>query len=234
MIKPIAIPMYCMKKSVKCLISFLLMFVTMISLCSCGNPKYADMKRYLNTETDNQVVSIEEWIYNEEYKSVLLCIRLKRDSTPSLKDLNDLRIALNEYMQQEGGYLDQGWQISIYIDEQMNGSAIGERYAVMANFESGTMGSDGTYKYEIADYLNTFQFFMDSDDAQYISLLNDVEYILVVGKYNDPDLIDETIEQFRSLSNLKEIIVTPDWYEAFACVEFDCEIIENKYFDGRL
>lgn len=217
-----------MKKPMKCFISFLLVFGIILPLCSCGNPKYADMKRYLNTETDNQVVSIEEWIYNEEYKSVLLCISLKRDSTPSLKDLNDMRIALNEYMQQDGGFLAQGWQISIYIDEQMNGSAIGERYAIFANFDEGRMGSDGTYKYATSKTLNTFWFRLDFNDISYISSLNDVEHILIGGRYNESDsaMMYETIEAIKELDDLKSLKVYSCWYSSFYEADLNCEVIE--------
>ena len=101
-------------------VSILSVFV--ISLCSCSNPKYYDMKRYVESSSQLRIVSIDEWIYNEEYKSITLNIRLDSGSKPSLEELDRLRKALNEYMQRNGGLLDQGWQVSVLVDEATQGS----------------------------------------------------------------------------------------------------------------
>ena len=218
-----------MKESLKCFISFLLVFGTMISLCSCGNPKYDDMKRYVESSTKLNIVCIDEWIYNEEYKSVTLNIRIKAGSQPSLKELNNLRIALNEYMQMDGGLLEQGWQVSVLVDEDTQGSAKPYRYAVIANFENGyNLGSDGDYRFETSDDLNTFQFCLNRDDASYISMLTDVEYIRLAGQYgmSDTELLNETIEAIRALDGLKAISVYPSWYEAFSNADLNCEVTE--------
>lgn len=224
-----------MKKSVKCFISFLLVFGTIISLCSCGNPKYNDMKRYVESCSNIDIVGIDEWIYNEETKSVTLNIRIKAGSEPTLKDLNDLRIALNEYMQRNGGLLEQGWQVSVLVDEDTQGSAKPYRYAVIANFENGyNLGSDGDYRFETSDDLNTFQFCLNRDDASYISMLTDVEYIRLAGQYgmSDTELLNETIEAIRALDGLKAISVYPSWYEAFSNANLNCEVTEIN--DGSL
>lgn len=214
--------------NLKRVISFLVSVVLLFALCSCGNVKYAGMKNYLNSNTNVKVISISDWVYNEEFKSVLLCIELPREADPSLEDLDGLRVALNDYMQQDGGFLEQGWQVSIYVDEQMNGSSIGERYAVFANFENGTMGFEGECNYDIADYLNTFWFVLDPDDAEYISSLNDVENLFIAGKYSesDVDLMNEVIEEIKTLDSLKTLRVFSYWYEGFAGAGLDCEIIE--------
>lgn len=218
-----------MKEPMKCFISFLLVFGTIISLCSCGNPKYNDMKRYVESCSNIDIVGIDEWIYNEETKSVTLNIRIKAGSEPTLKDLNDLRIALNEYMQRNGGLLEQGWQVSVLVDEDTQGSAKPYRYAVIANFENGyNLGSDGDYRFETSDDLNTFQFCLNRDDASYISMLTDVEYIRLAGQYgmSDTELLNETIEAIRALDGLKAISVYPSWYEAFSNADLNCEVTE--------
>lgn len=218
-----------MKEPMKCFISFLLVFEIMISLCSCGNPKYNDMKRYVESCSNIDIVGIDEWIYNEETKSVTLNIRIKAGSEPTLKDLNDLRIALNEYMKRNGGLLEQGWQVSVLVDEDTQGSAKPYRYAVIANFENGyNLGSDGDYRFETSDDLNTFQFCLNRDDASYISMLTDVEYIRLAGQYgmSDTELLNETIEAIRALDGLKAISVYPSWYEAFSNADLNCEVTE--------
>ena len=204
-------------------------FFFLFAFCSCGSLKYMDMKQYLNSNTEIEVNAVSDWVYNEANKSVLLCIELPRGSEPTLEDLEGLRIALNEYMQREGGFLEQGWQVSIYIDEQMNGSSIGERYAVLANFEQGTMGFEGNKKHDTANYLNTFWFKIDPNDIEYISELSDVENLFLAGKYSESDeaLMNEAIEEISSLGTLKTLRVFPNWYEGFVNADLDCEIIET-------
>ena len=210
------------------LVALSMIIVLVFSFCSCGNSKYWDMKRYLNSNTEIGVISIDDWIYNEQYKSVLICITLPRNSNPSLKELDGLRRALNDYMQKDGGYLEQGWQVSIYVDEQMTGSAIGTRYAVFANFDEGRMGSNGTYKYATSKTLNTFWFRIDFNDIAYISSLNDVEHVLIGGRYNESDsvMMYETIEAIKELDDLKSLKVYSCWYSSFYEADLKCEIIE--------
>ena len=218
-------------------VSILSVFV--ISLCSCSNPKYYDMKRYVESSSQLRIVSIDEWIYNEEYKSITLNIRLDSGSKPSLEELDRLRKALNEYMQRNGGLLDQGWQVSVLVDEATQGSEKPYRYAVIANFENGYILGDGDYRFETSNNLNTFQFCMNYDDVSYISSLTDVEYILIGGQYSisDTELINETIEEVRKLNNLKAISIYSPWYESFSNADLECEVIEigiNNYSFGEL
>ena len=205
-----------------------LLFIMLIMMCSCGNTKYKDMEQYVESSTKLNIVCIDEWIYNEEYKSVTLNIRIKAGSQPSLEELNNLRIALNEYMQMDGGLLEQGWQVSVLVDEDTQGSVKPYRYAVIANFENGYNLGDGDYRFETSDDLNTFQFCLNRDDASYISLLTDVEYIRLAGQYgmSDTELLNETIEAIRALDGLKAISVYPSWYEAFSNANLNCEVTE--------
>lgn len=42
----------------------------------------------------------------------------------------------------------------------------------------------------------------------------------------DVEMLNETIEEVRSLDDLKAISVYPSWYEAFTNADLDCEVIE--------
>ena len=209
-------------------------FVTIISLwllltiCSCSNLKFHDMESYLKSNSDVKVKSISEWIYNEENKSIAIQISLSSGSAPSLEELDDLRRLLNEYMQKEDGYLSQGWQVSVLVDEYTIGTQEPRKYAVFANFKEGYITGDGEYRFETSDYLNTFWFCFDPDDISYISCLTDVEYIQLGGKYNENelDLIHNTIEEVRELDNLKSLSLYPYWYDSFASADLECEIVE--------
>lgn len=64
-----------------------LLSIMLIMRCSCGNTKYKDMEQYVESSTKLNIVCIDEWIYNEEYKSVTLNIRIIVGSQPSLKEL---------------------------------------------------------------------------------------------------------------------------------------------------
>ena len=197
----------------------------LVSLCSCGNSKYTDMKRYLDSHAGVKIRSVSELEYNEENKEVYLRIELPFDTDPSLQELNELRKALNEYMQQDGGFLEQGWYVSVYVDEQMNGSAIGDTYAAMANYEQCVKVKAGSDRSEC---LNTFWVCIDSDDISYISELTDVENLRISGTYSatDASLLNKTIDEIRGLDNLKSLRVFPYWYEAVNNAELECEVIE--------
>lgn len=183
------------------------------------------MKRYLDSHAGVKIRSISELEYNEENKEVYLRIELPLDTDPSLQELNELRKALNEYMQQDGGFLEQGWYVSIYVDEQMNGSAIGDTYAAMANYEQCVNVKAGSDRSEC---LNTFWVCIDSDDISYISELTDVENLRISGTYSatDASLLNKTIDEIRGLDNLKSLRVFPYWYEAVNNAGLECEVIE--------
>lgn len=206
-------------------VSIVSAFLILVSLCSCGDSKYKDMKRYLDSHAGVKIRSISELEYNVENKEVYLRIELPLDTDPSLQELNELRKTLNEYMQQDGGFLEQGWYVSIYVDEQMNGSAIGDTYAAMANFEQGVKAQEGSDR---AEYLNTFWVCIDPYDISYISALTDVENLRISGNYSaaDTELLSKTIDEIRTLDNLKTLRVFPYWYETVSNAGLECEVIE--------
>lgn len=204
------------------LISVVMIF---ISLCSCGDSKYADMKRYLDSHVGVKIRSISDMECSLENKEVYLRIELPLDTDPSLQELDELRKALNDYMQQDGGFLEQDWYVSISIDEQMNGSALGDTYAVMANYEQGVKAQPESVR---AVCLNTFWVCIDPEDISYISELTDVENLRISGTYSASDvgLLNKTIDEIRDLDNLKSLRVFPYWYEAVNNAGLECEVIE--------
>lgn len=196
-----------------------------ISLCSCGDSKYADMKRYLDSHAGVKIRSISDMECSLENKEVYLRIELPLDADPSLQELDELRKALNDYMQQDGGFLEQDWYVSICIDEQMNGSALGDTYAVMANYEQGVKAQPESVR---AVSLNTFWVCIDPEDISYLSKLTDVENLRISGNYSatDASLLNKTIDEIRELDNLKSLRVFPYWYEAVNNAGLECEVIE--------
>ena len=148
-------------------------------------------------------------------------------------------MALNEYLQKDGNYLDQGWQVSVLVDENTIGSEEPRRFAVYANFEQGYIPGDGEYRYDTADYLNTFWFCINMEDVSYISSLNNVANIHIGGQYNDSDLelMNKTIEEIRELNNLERLAVCDNWYDAFSAADLKCELSvtrESKVNNGVL
>ncbi len=211
-------------KYIRC-ISFILAVLLLVSLCSCGDSKYVEMKYYLESHSGVKIRSISDMECDEEKKEVYLRIELPLDADPSLQELDELRKSLNEYMQQDGGFLEQGWYVSIYVDEQMNGSAIGATYAVMANYEQGVIA---TAESDRAECLNTFWFCIDSEDISYISFLSGVENLRISGSFStmDTDLLNKTIDEIRKLDDLKTLRVFPYWYETVSNAGLECEVIE--------
>lgn len=219
-----------MRRLAICFLSLVVLF----SLCSCGKNKYWDMKNYLNSNSDVNVVRVEEWIYNETDQIVTLNVVLAEDSDPSLEELDSLRNALDDYMKRPGGYLDQKWQISVIVDEaQFFSSTEPHRYSVISNYMEGYNGERGTEPviFDCSDTLNTFWFCIDSDDVSYISSLNDVENIYIAGQYSiqSTELLEDTLNEIKKLDNIKTLAVCRNWYDTFASADLDCEL----YFTGE-
>ena len=206
-----------------------LSLVVLLSLCSCGNNKYRDLKNYLNSNSDVKVVSVGEWIYNEMDRIVTLNVVLKEDSDPSLEELDSLRKALDDYMKKPGGFLEQEWQISVIVDEaQFFSSAEPHRYSVISNFMYGFNGERGKNPvgYNCSDTLNTFWFCIDSDDVSYISSLNDVENLYIAGQYpkQTATIMEDTLNEIKKLNDLKTLAICLNWYDSFESADLECEL----------
>ena len=216
--------------NLKRVISFLVSVVLLFALCSCGNVKYAGMKNYANSHANISVISIEEHIYDDKNKIMTLIVYIPSDANPSLEDLNGLRIALEEYMQKDGGFLDQGWQVSILVDNYMVGPVEPQRCAVYANFSDGynlnALDGTGYIKCSTTNSLVTFWFCLTPDDVPYISELYGVENIHIGGRYSDSDtlFLDGTISEIRELKDLKTVAVCYNWYDAFSNAGLECKI----------
>ena len=227
-------------KTTKSLVAILLSVAMLISLCSCSfkmgsfdinvNNKYGPMRKYLEEETGLKITSVDEWTYEEKNNSVLLDIKLPLDFDPSLEDLDNIRAALNDYMQEDEGFLDEGWKVCIYIDRVTEGSEKPTRYAVLSNFSYGYMRQGGWDDIEVSDHLNTFFFSIDPDEVYYISELDGIEHIKICGKYTEDDtmLIETTISELSELKDLESVTVYTYWYQAFSESDLGCEIIEAE------
>ena len=226
-------------KTIKSLVVILLSGAMLILFCSCSLlisengvriTKYKTMRNHLEEETGLNITSIDEWFYEEENKSVLLDIKLPLDFNPSLEDLDNIRVALNEYMQENGGFLDDGWKVTIDIDRVTKGSEKPTRYALISNFSYGYMKDGGWDNLEVSDHLNTFFFSINLDDTYYISELDGIEHIKICGLYTEynTNLIETTIAELSELEDLESVTVYPYWYQAFSESNLDCEIIVTE------
>ena len=226
-------------KTIKSLVVILLSGAMLILFCSCSLlisengvriTKYKTMRNHLEEKTGLNITSIDEWFYEEENKSVLLDIKLPLDFNPSLEDLDNIRAALNDYMQEDGGFLDNGWKITIDINRVTEGSEKPVTYAIISNFSYGYMRNGGWDDMEVSDHLNTFFFSIDSDDTDYISELDGIEHIKICGLYTegDTELIEATIAELNELKDLESVAVFPYWYQAFSESDLGCEIIEAE------
>lgn len=225
----------------KRLISILLSVVLLLSLCSClhkpsasdlRNRHYIEIKKYLNENTSVKVVDIKDGEYNEDIKSVSINVFLPFKATASLKQMDELRTEISKYLQQDGEYLAEGWQVAITVVDDARSTGEGTRYAEFANFVKGYLTHSNYERYETSDYLNSFRFYkFKEEDTSYISSLDDVEHMYISGGYseNDAEWLDRTIEQIKSLDNLKTLRINTSWYEAFASADLGCEIIEYNH-----
>ena len=233
-------------KSVKNIVAILLAGAMLISMCSCSiyvnqngismskSPTtyktMKAMKKYLEDETGIKIVSVDDCHYEEKNKNVAIDIKLPLDYYPSLDDLDDIRVVLNDFMQEDGGFLAEGWVTCIYIDRVTQGSEKPTRFAVLSNVSYGYMRQSGWEDVEISDHLNTFFFAIDPAEVSYISELDDIEYIRICGKYTEYDtkLMETTISELSELKDLKSVTVYSCWYQAFTESGLGCEIIEME------
>lgn len=222
----------------KSYLSAFILLITMFVICSCTEMRYVDMKNYVSTHSEISVLSIEEQIRDDNNKIVTLIVYMPSDANPSLEDLNDLRIALEEYMQKDGGFLDQGWQVSILVDNYMVGPVEPQRCAVYANFSDGynlnALDGTGYIKCSTTNSLVTFWFCLTPDDVPYISELFGVENIHIGGRYSNSDtsFLDGTISEIRELKDLKTLAVCYNWYDAFSNAGLECKIsVTNEASD---
>ena len=224
-------------------ISILLSVVLLFSLCSCGwfhvneddvrQQQYIEMREYLNNNTTLKITKIRDLKYDEELKSVYLDVLLPFKAQASLKQLDELRIAMSEYLKQDGKYLAEGWQVAVDICDDARSTGEGKRYARFANYEEGYPYDFPLKRYETTDYLNTFFFWFDKEDIPYISSLTDVEYMYIAGYYSETDteLMNRTIEEISKLDNLKKLKICSNWYEDFLNADLGCEIEEDNDYN---
>ncbi len=228
------------KRAISLLISLLLL----LSLCSCSilfpmdekdirNKHYNEMAEYLSNNTSLKIVKIRDHEYNEDLKSISLYVTLPYKAQVSLKQLDELRIELTEYLQRDGEYLEEGWQVAVSVYDDSRNTGNGTWYARFANFERGYLYHGCQERYETTDNLNTFHFEFAEEDISYISSLTDVEYMFICGSYSETDTewIDKTISEIRELDNLKTLKLYSDWYEPFSNADLGCEIIEVEAGD---
>lgn len=218
--------------------SLLLSLILLLSFCSCSilfptdekdirYKHYDEIEEYLNNNTSLKIVNIGDGEYNEDIKSVYLNVTLPYHAKVSLKQLNELRIELTKYLQRDGEYLDEGWQVAVMVCDDSRNTGKGTWYANFANFEKGYLYHGCKERYETTDYLNTFKFAFAEEDIPYISLLTDVEYMYISGSYSETDSewINKTIAEVRELKKLKKLTIFSYWYEAFSEAGLGCEII---------
>ena len=224
---------------IKRITTLLLSLILLLSFCSCRllfiatdekdirYKHYDEIEEYLNYTTSLEIVDITDSEYDEELKSVYLHVALPYHAKVSLKQLNELRIELTKYLQRDGEYLDEGWQVAVHVVDDSRNTGKGTSYANFANFEKGYLYNGCKERYETADYLNTFKFAFAEEDIPYISLLTDVEYMYISGSYSETDTewINKTIAEVRERKNLKKLTIFSYWYEAFSEAGLGCEII---------
>ena len=102
---------------IKRLIAGIMLLAVLLGVCSCTETKYWSLKSYINNNADVEVAYIDEWKYSKDDKTVRLNIALKKGSNPSLEELDSLRNALADFMSRQGGFLEQGWKITVIISE---------------------------------------------------------------------------------------------------------------------
>ncbi|SDX79802.1 hypothetical protein SAMN02910264_02334, partial [Ruminococcaceae bacterium YAD3003] len=204
---------------IKRLIAGIMLLAVLLGVCSCTETKYWSLKSYINNNADVEVAYIDEWKYSKDDKTVRLNIALKKGSNPSLEELDSLRNALADFMSRQGGFLEQGWKITVIISEYHFASSTEPHvYAQIKNHNDNDT--------DVSNTMNTFCVLLSQADVSYISSLSGVEN-LYIGNFvqDDNGLAESVLDEIKQLDGLKTLSISSNWYELFSEADLDCELI---------
>ena len=204
---------------IKHLIVGIMLLAVLLGVCSCTDTKYWSLKSYINNNAEVEAAYIDEWEYEKDDKTVRINIALKKGSAPSLAELDSLRNALSDFMSRKGGFLEQGWKVTVIVSEYHVGSSAEPHvYAYIQNHNDNNA--------DVSNTMNTFCVLLSQADVSYIASLSGVEN-LYIGNFihDDNGLAENVLHEIEKLDGLKTLAISSDWYELFSEAGLDCEII---------
>ena len=203
---------------IKRLIAGIMLLAVLLGVCSCTETKYWSLKSYINNNADVEVAYIDEWEYEKDDKTVRINIPLKKGATPSLEELDSLRNALSDFMSRKGGFLEQGWKVTVIVSEyHFADSSKPHIYAYIQNHNDNYT--------DVSNTMNTFCVLLSQADVSYIASLSGVENLYIVDFVQDDNgLAESVLHEIEKLDELKTLTISSDWYELFSEAGLDCKI----------
>ena len=203
---------------IKRLIAGIMLLAVLLGVCSCTETKYWSLKSYINNNADVEVAYIDEWEYEKDDKTVRINIALKKGATPSLEELDSLRNALSDFMSRKGGFLEQGWKVTVIVSEyHFADSSKPHIYAYIQNHNDNYT--------DVSNSMNTFCVLLSQADVSYIASLSGVENLYIVDFVQDDNgLAESVLHEIEKLDELKTLTISSDWYELFSEAGLDCKI----------
>ena len=203
---------------IKRLIAGIMFLAVLLGVCSCTETKYWSLKSYINNNADVEVAYIDEWEYEKDDKTVRINIALKKGATPSLEELDSLRNALSDFMSRKGGFLEQGWKVTVIVSEyHFADSSKPHIYAYIQNHNDNYT--------DVSNTMNTFCVLLSQADVSYIASLSGVENLYIVDFVQDDNgLAESVLHEIEKLDELKTLTISSDWYELFSEAGLDCKI----------
>ncbi|MBR3341490.1 MAG: hypothetical protein IKG30_07700 [Clostridiales bacterium] len=203
---------------IKRLIAGIMLLAVLLGVCSCTETKYWSLKSYINNNADVEVAYIDEWEYEKDDKTVRINIALKKGATPSLEELDSLRNALSDFMSRKGGFLEQGWKVTVIVSEyHFADSSKPHIYAYIQNHNDNYT--------DVSNTMNTFCVLLSQADVSYIASLSGVENLYIVDFVQDDNgLAESVLHEIEKLDELKTLTISSDWYELFSEAGLDCKI----------
>lgn len=204
---------------IKHLIAGIMLLAVLLGVCSCTDTKYWSLKSYINNNADVEVAYIDEWEYKEVDKTVRINIALKKGASPSLEELDSLRTVLSDFMSRKGGFLEQGWKITVIVSEyHFADSSKPNVYAYIQNHSDNNT--------DVSKTMNTFCVLISQADVSYIASLSGVENLYIVYFVQDDNgLAESVLHEIEKLDELKNLTISSDWYELFSEAGLDCKIV---------
>lgn len=232
-----------MNETVKRYISVIItvtVLMTALLLCSCGDARFSDMKRYVNEHSDVRVTSIY-MVGDTEYvnecllnKQVLLEVALASGKQHySIDELESLRIALNDYMTSDpDSYINKGYHVVVWVHNTYYLATEGpiSRCAVFSNSDSLYV----EYYTDLNDSLCTAMYKPYKEDVSMLGNILNVKYLWLIDEgysyeHNESFPIDAINEAAPDLNGIRVLYIDENYYDRFDASGLEYKVEKGSY-----
>lgn len=218
----------------------ILMLSASVLLCSCGDSRFSNMKKYANDNSKVNVVSIymvgnkSDEEERDSNKQVLIGVTLDKNKQHySIEELESLRIALNDYMTNDpNSYINQGYSVVIWVENSFYSPTTGpiSRCAVFSNLDTLYLESST----EINNSLCTAMYKPYEKDVPMLCNISGIKYLWLIDEgystyHEDGFPIDEINDVIADIKDLQVLYIDENYFERLDSTSFSFEVKEGTY-----